>query len=236
MSRLALNVDPIALIRNILGGNTPDPIQSCILAEIGGVESIVCYYRNDLKTINERDLQILREVSKTHFNVRSDINDQVIKKLLKIKPDMLTFVADNPNSLTNPNSLIIDEHFDILKDHISDLRANNIATSILINPEIENVKNAGKLELDYVEFDVTNYTLAESLDEELSELENINSLSTAANKLGMGVNVSGSINASNLGDISKIHSIEDIIIGQSILDKALAVGFEHAVRDFIGLM
>ena len=110
------------------------------------------------------------------------------------------------------------------------------ANSILIEPEIENVKNAGKLEFDYIEFDVTKYTLAENLDEELAELENINSLSAAANKLGMGVNVSGSINSANLGDISKIHSIEDIIIGQSILDKALAVGFEHAVRDLISLM
>lgn len=236
MSRLALNVDPIALIRNILGGNTPDPVQSCILAEIGGVESIVCYLRNDLKTINERDLQILREVSKTHFNVRCDVNDQIIKKLLKTKPDMVTFVDNNPTSIINPNFLIVEEHFDSLKDYIADLRANNIASSILIDPTIENVKNAGKLELDYVEFDVTKYTFAENLDEELSELENINILSNAANKLGMGVNASGLIDAGNLIDISKIQSIEDIIIGQSILDKALAVGFENAVRDFISLM
>ena len=236
MSRLALNIDPIALIRNIMGGSTPDPVQSCILAEIGGIESIVCYFRNDLKTINERDLQILREVAKTHFNVRCDITEQSVKKLLKIKPDMVTFVSNNKSSITHPNFVNIDEYFDTLKDYIADLRVNNIANSILIEPEIENVKNAGKLEFDYIEFDVTKYTLAENLDEELAELENINSLSAAANKLGMGVNVSGSINSANLGDISKIHSIEDIIIGQSILDKALAVGFEHAVRDLISLM
>ncbi len=236
MSRLALDIDPIALIRNIIGGRTPDPVQSCVLAEIGGVESIVCYFRNDLKTINERDLQILREVAKTHFNVRCDISEQSVKKLLKIKPDMVTFVSNNKSSITHPNFVNIDEYFDTLKDYIADLRVNTIANSILIEPEIENVKNAGKLEFDYIEFDVTKYTLAENLDEELAELENINSLSAAANKLGMGVNVSGSINSANLGDISKIHSIEDIIIGQSILDKALAVGFEHAVRDLISLM
>lgn len=236
MSRLALDIDPIALIRNIFGGNTPDPLQSCVLAEIGGIESIVCYFRNDLKTINERDLQILNEVVKTHFNVRSDIDEQTIKKLLKVKPGMVTFVSNNKSSITQPDPILIDEHFDILKNNISDLRVNNIACSVLIEPEIDNVKNAGKLEFDYVEFDVTRYAMADNLDEELAELENINSLSAAANKLGMGVNASGPITAANVGDISKIQFIEDIIIGQSILDKALAVGLEHAVRDFINLI
>jgi pyridoxine 5-phosphate synthase len=235
MSRLALDIDPIALIRNILGGNIPDPLQSCVLAEIGGIESIVCYFRSDLKTINERDLQILNEVIKTHFNVRCDIDEQIVKNLLKIIPDMVTFVSNNETSITRPNSININEHFESLKDKIADLRVNNIANSILIEPKIENIKNAGKLEFDYIEFDVTKYTLAENLDEELAELENINSLSAAANKLGMGVNVSGPISAANLGDISKIQFVEDIIIGESILDKALAVGFEHAVRDFINL-
>jgi len=235
MSRLALDIDPIALIRNIFGGNTPDPLHSCVLAEIGGIESIVCYFRNDLKTINERDLQLLNEVVKTHFNVRSDIEEQTVKKILKIKPGMVTFVSNNKSSVVQPDPILIGEYVDTLRDIIADLRANNIACSILIEPEIDNVKNAGKLEFDYVEFDVTGYALADNLDEELAELENINSLSAAANKLGMGVNVSGPINSANIGDISKIQFIEDIIIGQAILDKALAVGLEHAVRDFINL-
>jgi pyridoxine 5-phosphate synthase len=90
MSRLALDIDPIAYIRNIFEGKSPDPVQTCVLAEIGGIESIVCNFRSDLKTINERDLQLLNEVVKTHFNVRSDINDQIVKRLLKIKPDHFT--------------------------------------------------------------------------------------------------------------------------------------------------
>ena len=235
MSRLALDIDPIALIRNIFGGNTPDPLQSCVLAEIGGIESIVCNLRNDLKTINERDVQLLNEVVKTHFNVRCDIDEQTVKKLLKIKPGMVTFVANNKTSVVQPDPILIDEYFEILRDSIADLRVSNIACSVLIEPEIDNVKNAGKLEFDYVEFDVSRYAEADNLDEELAELENINSLSAAANKLGMGVNVSGPITAANIGDVSKIQFIEDIIIGQSILDKALAVGLEHAVRDFINL-
>jgi pyridoxine 5-phosphate synthase len=235
MSRLALDIDPIALIRNVFGGHTPDPIQACVLSEIGGIESIICYFRSDLKTINERDLQLLNEVVKTHFNVRSDINEQIIKKLLKIKPGMVTFVESGNSSLIQPEPIYIENHFEALRDSIADLRVNDIACSVLIEPDIENVKNAGKLEFDYVEFEVSAYANADNLDEELAELENINSLAAAANKLGMGVNVSGPITAANIGDISKIPFIEDIVIGKAILDKALAVGIENAVRDFINL-
>ncbi len=236
MSRLALDIDPIAIIRNIFGTNTPDPVHSCVLAEIGGVESIVCYFRQDLKTVNERDLRILCEIVKSHLNIRSEIDDQSIKKLLKIKPDMITFVLPGNDSSIYPNPVQLSNYTDILKDYIADLRANNIATSILVDPEIDKVKLAGKLEFDYIEFDVLKYIDADNLDEELAELENINSLSGAANKLGMGVNVSGNLNASHLNDISKVQYLEDIIIGQSILDKALAIGLDNAIRDFIGLL
>lgn len=236
MSRLAIDIDPIAIIRNVFGGNIPDPIQSCVLAEIAGVESVVCYFREDLKTVNDRDLRILREIVKTHLNIRSDVNEQSVKSLLKLKPDMVTFVSARDDASLQPASLNISDYLTPLNDYIADLRANNIANSILIDPDIESIKIAGKLEFDYVEFDVFKYCRADNLDEELSELENINSLSAAANKYGMGVNVSGPLSASHLGDISKIQYLEDIIVSQAIIDKALAVGFDNAIRDFIGLL
>jgi pyridoxine 5-phosphate synthase len=220
----------------VFGSNIPDPVQSCVLAEIGGAESVVCYFRDDLKTVNERDLRILREVVKTHFNVRCDINEHSVKSLLKLKPDMVTFVSSKDDSSLQPAPINISDYLSPLSDYIADLRANNIANSILIDPDIDSVKIAGKLEFDYVEFDVFKYCRSENLDEELAELENINSLSAASNKYGMGVNVSGPLSASHLGDISKIQYLEDIIISQAIIDKALAVGFDNAIRDFIGLL
>jgi len=236
MSRLALDIDPIAIIRNIFGGKLPDPVQACVLAEIGGVESIVCYFRQDLKTVNERDINVLREVVKSHFNVRCDINDQAVKKLLNIKPDMLTFVLQSGDTGIYPASVDLKNNMDSLNNYITDLRANNIPSCVLIDPDIENVKIAGKLEFDYIEFNLFNYIEADNLDEELAELENINSLAAAANKFGMGVNVSGNLSGAHLKDICKIHYLEDIVISQTILDKALAVGFDNAVRDFVSLL
>jgi len=236
MSRLALDIDPIALMRNTFGGDTPDPVHACVLAEIGGVESIICYFSQDLKTVNERDLNVLREVVKSHFNVRCDINEQSVKKLLNLKPDMVTFVSKNSSNSVYPNSVELRSYSDQLSEFIIDLRANNIPSCALIEPDTENVKIAGKLQFDYVEFNLTKYTESENLDEELAELETINSLAIAANKFGMGVNVSGNLTAAQIKDISKIQFLEDIIINLSLIDKALAVGFDNAVRDFVSLL
>jgi len=80
------------------------------------------------------------------------------------------------------------------------------------------------------------YTSADDLDQQIAELETINNAVLAANRLGMGVNASGRLEQENVGDLAKISNIDDLIVGQAILIKALSLGYEQAVRDFINLM
>ena len=87
MHRLALDIDPVAYIRNTFGGKNPDPIHILVLAELGGAESIVCYYRDDLKTVNTRDVNLFREVVKTYLNIRTNLTEKNIRNLLNIKPN-----------------------------------------------------------------------------------------------------------------------------------------------------
>ena len=236
MSRLAVDIDPIAIIRNVFTNDVPDPAHIIVLAELGGAESIVCHLRDDLKSVNDRDVHVLKEVVKTHFNVRCNVGDENVRKLLKINPDMITFVASDEKSTLTPKPLIIDDYLDSISNYIADLRANNIATSVFIEPDIDQIKQAGKIEFDYVELNTSFYASAEDLDQQIAELENINSLVLAANKLGMGVNVSGGLSQDNLNDISKIPYLDDLIIGSSIAVKALSIGFEQAVRDFVSII
>jgi pyridoxine 5-phosphate synthase len=85
MSRLAGIIDQIALIRNMFADIVPDPAHAAVLAELGGADSSVCHLREDLSSVNERDIKILREISKTHLNIRSASNAENIGKLLKLK-------------------------------------------------------------------------------------------------------------------------------------------------------
>jgi pyridoxine 5-phosphate synthase len=236
MSRLGIDLDPVAIIRNIFAEDIPDPAHVSVLAEMGGAESIVCFLREDYKSVNERDVSVLRQIVKTHLNIRTTISDETVRKLLKIKPDMITFVGTGPETSLLPASVNLEENSGSLDDYIADAHANNIATCVLVDPNVNAIKMAGKLELDYVEFNARSFASANDLDEQLAELESLNALVIAANKIGMGVNISGGISQENIGELAKIHYLDDIIVANSLMVKALAIGFEQAVRDFVSII
>jgi pyridoxine 5-phosphate synthase len=236
MSRIGIDIDPAAIIRNIFAEDIPDPTHLSVLGEMGGAESVVCFLREDKRSVNERDVSVLKEIVKTHLTVRTTITEDTVRKLLKIKPDMITFVATGSETSLLPGTVNLENYAGSLGDYIADCRANGIATSIYIEPDVNMVKLAGKLEFDYVELNAKSYTMAQDLDEQLAELEAINSLVIASNKLGMGVNVSNGINQENIKDLAKIHLLDDIIVSNSLMVKALAIGFEQAVRDFVSII
>jgi len=236
MSRLGIDIDPVAIIRNIFAEDIPDPAHISVLAEMGGAESIICFLREDIKSVNDRDVRVLKEIVKTHLNIRTTVNDDTVRKLLKIKPDMVTFVSSTPEISLLPGTVNLEDSTGSLSGYIADARANEIATSVFIEPNLSTIKQAGKLEFDYIELNAKLYTSANDLDQQIAELEELNTLVIAANKLGMGVNISAGISQENIGEIAKIHFLDDIIVANSLLVKALAIGFEQAARDFVSLI
>jgi len=236
MHRFALDIDTIAYVRNLLTGTNPDPIHALVLAELGGAESIVCYLRDDLKTVNETDVQLLRQVVKSYLNVRSNITEDNVRKLMRIKPDMITFVTPGDVSTVAACSVDLNMYAEQMRNFIAEFRSNGILSSVLIQPTLAQVKNAARLEFDYVEFNAGVLADAQDMNAEMEILEEITGLTVAANKLGMGVNISGEIGYDNIRDIGRIDFIEDIIVGEPVFTKALAIGIEQATRDIISLI
>ncbi len=233
MHRLGLDVDPVAYIRNLMEDSVPDPVQSVVLGEMGGAESIVCYLRDDQKTVLDRDIALLRQITKTYLNIRANLTEETIRKLLRVKPDMVTFVSPGEIAEIAPAPLDLDMYSTQLINYIAELRSNNILSSVLIEPDINQVKLASKLELDYIEFHAGHYSEAEDMNAEIEALEHISGLTLGASKMGLGVNISGGLDFDNVREIAQIDYIEDIIIGKPILNRALLIGFEQAVRDLI---
>ncbi len=231
MQRIAFNIDPIAYVRNTLLSTEPDPLTAVVLAEIGGAESIVCYLRDDQRTVLGRDVQLLKSIVKTHLNVRSNLTEANIRKLIALKVDMITFVAPGNVETITPQSLPVDTYSAQLADYVNELRSNNILSSVLIEPRISEIKLAGKLELDYVELNTKDLSAATDMESEMDFLDNLSGLALAGSKLGMGINISGGIGYDNLREIASLDFVEDIIIGEPILNKAIYIGIEAAIRD-----
>jgi pyridoxine 5-phosphate synthase len=231
MQRIALDIDPIAFVRNSLGENEPDPVSSVIMAELGGAESIVCYLRDDKATVKPRDIKLFKELVKTHLTVRCNLTEETIRNLIALKVDMITFVAPGNLNSFEPEPILLDTYASQLQNYIAELRSNNILSSVLISPTIGDVKTAGKLEFDYVEFDARLLSEASDMNSEVDALENLSGLALAASKLGMGANISGGIGYDNIREVSQIGYIEDIVVGKPILSKAIFIGIEQALRD-----
>jgi pyridoxine 5-phosphate synthase len=236
MKRLALDIDSIAYVRNLMRSKEPDPVSCSIMAELGGAESVVCYLRDDHGTVKERDVRLLKELIKTHLTVRTNLNEENIRKLIAFKIDMITFVAPGDLKTIEPVPLSLDTYASQLQTYIAELRSNNILSSVLIDPTIAEVKEAAKLEFDYIEFDATSLTKSQDMESEYEILDNIAGLSLAANKLGMGINISGGIGYDNIKDVSTIDFIEDIVVGKPVFSKAMFIGVEQAVRDMQALL
>jgi len=231
MRRLALDIDPIAFVRNTLGQSEPDPVSAIVMAELGGAESIVCYLRDDQLTVKPRDVKLFKEIVKTHLTVRSNLSEETVRSLISLKVDMITFVSPGEKNTIDPQPLSLDTYASQLQNYIAELRSNNILSSVFIEPNITDVKNAGRLEFDYVELDTSSLATAADMDSELDALDTLNSLAMAANKLGMGVNVSGGLDYDNIRELSRIEFLEDIVIGKPVLSKAVFIGIEQALRD-----
>ncbi|RLD09998.1 hypothetical protein DRI50_11535 [candidate division KSB1 bacterium] len=236
MHRLAVDIDPIAFIRNQFNDRYPDPIQAVVLAELGGAESIVAYFQDDQKTVKETDLVLLKHIVKTYLNIRCNITEENIHKLIRVKPDMVTFVAPGGLKSLEPEALDVDLYTNQLRDFVIELHTNEILASILLPPDVNQLKQAGKLEFDYVELDARGLAEAEDMDSEVAFLEELDNLAITANKLGMGVNISGGIGYDNIRDIVKMDYVEDIVVGKPLFSKSLAIGIEQAVRDLIALL
>lgn len=233
MHRLGIDIDPVAYIRNSLNESDPDPVHTVVLGEMGGAESIVCYLRDDQRTVLDRDVALLRQIVKSYLNIRANLTEDTVRKLLRVKPDMITFVSPEEASIIAPAPLNLEMYSSQLQNYVAELRSNNILSSVLIEPDINQVKIASKMELDYIEFYAGEFSSAEDMNAEIEALEHISGLTLGASKMGLGINISGGIGFENIRDIAQIDYIEDIIVGTPLLTKALMIGFEQAVRDLV---
>jgi len=236
MTRLGVNVDHIATIREARKGREPDPVSAAVLAEMAGADGIVCHLREDRRHIKDRDLSLLRKIVKTHLNMEMAATEEMVNIAINVLPDMVTLVPERRQELTTEGGLDVNANAAYYEDVISNLRSHNIVVSLFINPDIYQIKTAAKIGADYVELHTGMYADAEDLNQVVEELEKIKSMAMASAKLGLGVSAGHGLNYQNVLEIAKISQIEELNIGHSIISRAALVGMEKAMRDMLAII
>lgn len=233
MKRLGIIVDAIAALRHMGGGNFPDPVHAIAMIEMAGADSIVYTLQGAAASKEPRDVKILKDCIHSHFNLRIVPTQEMIQLAVNARAEMVTLIGREE---TGTKSLAVAQNESALIPLVQSLRANGIVVNALVEPDAVQIKSAVKIGCDYVELNAEKYVRADSLTLMEQELENIKAIAMAAVKLNLGVMASGNLDYTNVRDLLKIDEIEEINVGHPVVSRALFVGLDQAVRDFIAIV
>ena len=236
MTRLGVNIDHVATLRQARGGKEPEPIAAAMLVESAGADGIVVHLREDRRHIQDRDLRLLRQILKTRLNLEMAPAAEIVNIAIDVKPDLVTLVPERRAELTTEGGLDVIKHKDTLKKVIARLHKNDIDVSIFIDPDTKQIEAAGDIGATIIEIHTGRYANASSLKEEETEKEEILNAVMFAKGIGLSVSAGHGLNYRNVSDIAGIKEIEELNIGHSIISRAVLVGLEKAVREMKMLM
>ena len=234
--RFCLNVDHVATLRNARGEEQPDPITFALMAEQFGVDGIVVHLREDRRHINDRDVRLLRELITTKLDLEMAATEEIIQIACDVVPELATLVPEKRQELTTEGGLNVIDNIEHLRTSISRLHDADIAVSLFIEPDINQIDAASEIGADLIEIHTGNYANAIGEDNIFEELDKIRIAAKHAKKLGLGVNAGHGLNYLNIKDFNVIKEIDEVSIGQAVIARAIFVGLEKAIKDMIGLI
>lgn len=234
--RFCLNVDHVAVLRNARGELQPDPIAYALMAEKYGVDGIVVHLREDRRHINERDLRLLRELINTKLDLEMAANDEIINIACDVQPELATIVPEKREELTTEGGLNVIDNLTKIKEAIERLHEAEIAVSLFIEPDIDQINASKEIGADMIEFHTGKYANAKNEEAMFDELESIRLAAKHAKKLGLGVNAGHGLNYHNIKEFLSIKEIDEVSIGQAVIAHSVFVGAEKAIKDMMELI
>jgi pyridoxine 5-phosphate synthase len=234
--RLGINIDHVATIRQSRRTIYPDPVAAAAVAELAGADQITVHLREDRRHIQERDVRILRDTVQTKLNLEMAATGEILKIALEVKPDTATLVPERREELTTEGGLDLCNHRDHLKKYIQTLRDGDIQVSLFIDPDIDQIRAAHKLDAGTIELHTGKFCDARGEAERRAELQRIVDAARTASKLGLRVAAGHGLSYHNIRELVYVEEIEEYNIGHSIVARAIMVGFDRAVRDMLSLL
>lgn len=233
MTRLSVNINKVATIRNARGGNVPDVIQVAIDCERFGAHGITVHPRPDERHITRDDVYKLKQVVTTEFNIEGYPSDDFMKLILEIKPEQVTFVPDPPHVLTSNAGWDTVKHRDFLSEIINKAKTAGIRTSIFTDTDIDNIEAAVLTGTDRIELYTEPYATFYSGNREDAVLPFVNA-AIAARNAGLEINAGHDLSLENLEFFSKsIPWLKEVSIGHALISDALYFGLENTIQLYI---
>jgi pyridoxine 5-phosphate synthase len=234
--RLGVNVDHVATVRQARRGREPDPVAAAHAAELGGADQITIHLREDRRHIQERDLRVLRETTKTRLNLELAMADEVLAICIAVRPEQATLVPERRQEVTTEGGLDVKGQVAAVKKVVARLEAAGVRPSLFIDPDEDQVEASKKAGAHSVELHTGAYAhawLAGDPEKERARLEKAGARAVA---LGLGFYAGHGLDYVNIQRVRDLPGLEEVNIGHSIISRALFVGLETAVRQMKALL
>jgi len=233
MTRLSVNVNKIATLRNARGGNNPDVVRVAKDCEAFGAQGITVHPRPDERHITYQDVLDLKAVVTSEFNIEGYPDQRLLDLVATVKPDQVTLVPDPPEVLTSNAGWDTVKHKTFLAETLSILRKLNIRTSIFVDTSLVNIEGAKEVGADRVELYTEPYALQFITDKQSA----VNPYLIAAEKareLGLGINAGHDLDLKNLNFlVTTIPFIDEVSIGHALISDSLYFGLENTIQMYL---
>jgi pyridoxine 5-phosphate synthase len=236
MPRLGVNIDHVATVRQARGVMYPDPIMAAGIVEMAGADGIVCHLREDRRHIQDRDLQLLKEVIQTRLNLEMAATEEMIRIALATKPDVVTLVPEKREELTTEGGLDVVKSFQSIKKAIQRLQKGGIPVSLFVDARKDQIKASKEVEAHAIEIHTGHYCDAKTSADADKELKKILDAVGEASHYNLQIAAGHGLSYVNVRRIAEIKEIEELNIGHSIIARAVLVGLDRAVREMIDLI
>lgn len=234
MTKLSVNINKIATIRNSRGGNTPNLLQVAQDAERFGAQGITVHPRPDERHIRYQDVYDLKPLLKTEFNIEGNPKIQkFVDLVLDIKPEQVTLVPDGDNQLTSDHGWDTIANKDYLTEIISRFKQAGIRTSIFVDADLQMIEGAKATGTDRIELYTEEYARLYSTNKEAVIIPFSNA-TKLANQLGLGVNAGHDLNLENLAYFkNNTQNLLEVSIGHALISDSLYFGLENTIQLYL---
>lgn len=233
MTRLSVNINKVATLRNARGGDNPNVVKVAMDAERFGAEGITIHPRPDERHITTKDVYDLKEVVTTEFNIEGYPDDRFLQILKEVRPDQATLVPDPPHVLTSNAGWDTIENEDKLRGIIDKIKSMGIRTSIFVEPELSMIEGANKVGTDRIELYTEAYATGH-LTDPLKAVTPYRESSKLAQDLGLGVNAGHDLDLANLKYLNEqLPALDEVSIGHALFCDALYYGLENTIQLYL---
>lgn len=233
MTRLSVNINKIATLRNARGGNVPNVLEAALNCEKFGAQGITVHPRPDERHIRYQDVRDLKPRVNTEFNMEGYPNKDFMELVLAVKPHQVTLVPDPPDALTSNAGWDTKKHHSFLKDIIAQLQEANIRTSIFMECDQELIEKAAATGTQRIELYTESYAVAYATNPEKAVAPFVMAAQVATD-CGLGINAGHDLNLNNLEYFaSQVPSLLEVSIGHALISDALYLGLENTIQMYL---